>query len=230
MSSTLSSLKRVRVLVVDDHTVVRMGLVELLRDDPEMAIVGEAATVQRALEESARLVPDIVLLDIHLPDGSGVEACKRIKQQLPKVRVLILTSFMDDETILHAISAGADGYVLKEIDGPDLAMAIRKVAAGEVILDSKVARRVMEKARPAKNPLDALSVQERRVLALVAEGKTNKEVAEVLGLGEKTVRNYVSHLMEKLQISRRSEAAAWYVRSATPSRTDVPGRTSSNPG
>jgi two-component system response regulator DevR len=205
------------VLLVDDSELVRTGLRTLLGLEPALAVVGEAATAAAAVAASRRLAPDVVLLDIRLPDESGLQACRRILGACPDTRVLFLTSVIDDATVDEAIRAGAHGYLLKEIDGRGLIRAIRDVAAGRSILDPAITARVLhlvKSARATGRPdFAALSAQEKRVLALVAEGCTNKEVAARLGLAEKTVRNYLGTIFEKLHVSRRTEAAVIYARS-----------------
>ncbi len=204
-----------RLLLIDDSEVVRVGLRALLTTAGGIDIVGDAGTVAAGVAAAERLRPDIVLLDIHLPDGTGVEACRRLLQSVPETRVLILTSVIDDSVVDDAIRAGAHGYLLKEIDGRGLVNAIRDVAAGKSILDPAITARVLSlvKAGGANRDLLAtLSPQERRVLALIAEGCTNKEVGLKLGLSEKTVKNYLSTVFEKLHVSRRSEAAVIFAQ------------------
>lgn len=207
----------IRLLIVDDHTVVRLGLRTLLGRYSDIEVVGEAGTVAAAIEETARLQPIVVLMDVRLPDGNGFEACRRIRKAQPDTRVLFLTSFADEEIVLESIDAGGDGYLLKEIDDESLVRAIRTVAAGQSILDPAVTRRVLERVKnpealAGKDRFEMLSPQERRVLALVAEGKTNKEIGSALGLSDKTVKNYLSNILEKLQLTRRSQAAAFFVQ------------------
>ena len=209
--------KRIRLLLVDDHEVVRSGLSALLGLHAELEIAGEAGTVAGALEAAERLKPDVVLLDVRLPDGSGFEACRNLHQLTPPAKVIILTAFADDEIVMQAIGSGAEGYLLKEIDEPGLVRAIKEVAEGRSILDPAVTRRVFNRVKegsagPQPGKLDRLSAQERRVLELVAQGKTNKEIGLAMGLSDKTVKNYLSNLMEKLQMSRRSQAAAFFVQ------------------
>lgn len=212
-----TSTKRIRLLLVDDHEVVRAGLGTLLALHAELEVVGEAGTVAGALEAAEKMKPDVVLLDVRLPDGSGFEACRNLHKLTPPVKVIILTAFADDEIVMQAIGSGAEGYLLKEIDEPGLVRAIKEVADGRSILDPAVTRRVLNRvkdgsaAQPA-GKLDRLSAQERRVLELVAQGKTNKEIGLAMTLSDKTVKNYLSNLMEKLQLNRRSQAAAFYVQ------------------
>ena len=201
---------KISLVLVDDSEVVRAGLRALLGIERAFQVVGEAATVATAIETASRLRPQVVLLDIRLPDGTGFEACREILRRSPETRVLILTSVVDDAMVDDAIRSGAHGYLLKEIDGRGLVNAIRDVAAGKSILDPAVTARVMKMVRSGGSPRDALatlSPQERRVLALIAEGCTNKEVGVKLGLSEKTVKNYLSTVFEKLHVSRRAEAA-----------------------
>ncbi len=209
---------RIRLAIVDDSEVVRMGLRALLGLEPDFEVVGEAAGVARALELCAAATPDVLLLDIRLPDGSGVDACRQILKRQPDTRVLILTSVIDETIVDEAIRAGAHGYLLKEVDGRGLVQAIREVAAGKSILDPAVTARVMQLVKTgggnARDAFASLSPQERRVLALIAEGCTNKEVGANLGLTEKTVKNYLSTVFEKLHVSRRAEAAVIYAQEA----------------
>jgi len=211
----LPEKKSLRIALVDDSEVVRMGLRSLLGADRTLEIVGEAGDVAGGIEVCTRTKPDVVLLDIRLPDGTGFDACRQILQRAPATRVLILTSVADDTLVDDAIRAGAHGYLLKEIDGRALVQAIRDVAAGKSILDPAVTARVMQfmkSGSPAADALALLSPQERRVLALIAEGCTNKEVAVKLTLSEKTVKNYLSTVFEKLHVSRRAEAAVIYAQ------------------
>jgi DNA-binding NarL/FixJ family response regulator len=207
----------IRVLIVDDHHVVRLGLRALLDRHAGFEVIGEAGTVAAAVEEAKRLHPDVVLLDVRLPDGKGYEACRQIHQLLPDVRILFLTSFADEQTVLESLDAGGDGYLLKEIDEAALVQGIRSVANGQSILDPTITRRVLERAKTPGVPTGeakwaTLSPQEKRVLSLVAEGKTNKEIGLDLGLSDKTVKNYLSNILEKLQLTRRSQAAAFFVQ------------------
>jgi len=212
-----------RVLLVDDEELSRLRLRTLLADcvDPAAQVVGEAATAAAALHWLALHAADVVLLDIRMPDGTGFEACRQILAKLPDTRILILTSVIDDNLIYEAMSSGAHGYLLKEINTQALWQAIIDVASGKFILDPAVTTRVLNLVRNGapqteQDKLAQLSAQERRVLALVADGKTNKEIAEQMGLSDKTVKNYLSNIFEKLQISRRSQAAVLYAESRTP--------------
>lgn len=210
-----SEAGEISLALVDDSTVVRAGLRTLLSTEPDITIVAEAATVAEAVEVCARLHPQVVLLDVRLPDGSGIDACRQILRRTPDTRIIILTSVLDDRIVDDAIRAGAHGYLLKEVDARGLVAAIRDVAIGKSILDPAVTTRVMQIVRTGSGARDGfatLSPQEKRVLALIAEGCTNKEVGVKLGLSEKTVKNYLSTVFEKLQVSRRAEAAAIYAQ------------------
>lgn len=219
--STTSAAKPISLLLVDDSELVRTGLKTLLAtpvDGVAFKIRGEAHSVATGVAECLRLQPDVVLLDIRLPDGTGFEACRQILAKLPDTRVLILTSVIDDNLVYEAMSSGAHGYLLKEINAQSMLQAIIDVAAGKFILDPAVTTRVLNLVRNGvpqseSDKLAQLSAQERRVLALVADGKTNKEIAEQMGLSDKTVKNYLSNIFEKLQISRRSQAAVLYTES-----------------
>ncbi len=208
--------RRIRVLIVDDSELVRLGLRTLLSSYPDIEVVGEVESASAALREVAALRPQLVLLDLRLPDGDGCEVCRRILREQPDCRVLVLSSVLDARTVSEAITAGAHGYLLKDINGPGLVQAIVDVAAGRTVLAPAITSQVMQLMRTSQHQenlrkrLDSLSAQEQRVLAHVARGLTNKEVAAELGLSEKTVKNYLSNLFEKLQISRRSQAVALY--------------------
>ena len=208
------SPRRIRVMLADDSEVVRMGLRTLLSAETGLEVVGEASSVATAIEVAGRTKPEVLLLDLRLPDGSGFDACRQILHRLPETRVLVLTSVVDDTLVDEAIRAGAHGYLLKEINGRGLVQAIFDVAAGKSILDPAITARVLQlvKSGGARDTLADLSPQEKRVLALIAEGKTNKEVGNDLNLSEKTVKNYLSNIFEKLHISRRSQAAAIYAQ------------------
>jgi len=204
-----------RLLIVDDHEVVRAGLRMLLKRWPSIDVIGEAATAAEGVEECQRLMPDVVLLDMRLPDDTGLQTCREIRAISPQIKVIFLTAFADEDAVLSAVFAGADGYLLKEIGGEALVSAIETVARGHSILDPLVTRAVLDGMRsmsaPAEPPKQSsLSPQEQHVLALVAEGKTNKEIAASLGLSYKTVKNYLSNVFQKLQVSHRSQAAALF--------------------
>ena len=206
-----------RVLIVDDHEVVREGLRSLLNRREGISVVGEAGTVGTAVEEAARLRPDVVIMDVRLPDGSGVEACREIRQENPVTKVIMLTSYADDEAVFASILAGAAGYLLKQTRGQALAEAIEAVAQGGSLLDPAVTQKVLERVRSlgGRRPDDSLaslSDQEQKILLLIAEGKTNKEIAEEIFLSDKTVKNYVSSILSKLNLRRRAEAAAFIAR------------------
>ena len=209
-------MKVVRILLVDDHEVVRLGLAALLEDVVGVMIVGEAGSGIEALRACERLAPDLVLLDIRLPDQSGVEVCQHIIQRWPHIRVIILTSFADDDLIAEAILAGAAGYVLKQVGNQELLRAIEAVRQGKALLDPQVTQRMLQRMRRSERLLDAgafreLSKREIEVLLLVAEGKSNQEIAGALTVAEKTVRNHVSSLLEKLDLRNRVELATYAV-------------------
>ena len=210
----------VTVFLLDDHELVRRGVRELLSAYDDLAVVGEAATAEEALARIPMCKPDVAVLDVRLGgEGiTGVEVCREVRSTNPEVNCIMLTSFADDEALFAAIMAGASGYVLKQINGPDLVSAIRKVAAGESLLDPLLTSRVLERLRspaPAEpDQLADLTPQERRILDLIAEGKTNRQIGETMYLAEKTVKNYVSHLLAKLGMERRTEAAAYAARLA----------------
>jgi DNA-binding NarL/FixJ family response regulator len=207
-----------RLLVVDDHEVVRQGLVALLERRESFQVVAEAGTVAEALEQARRHRPDIVIMDVRLPDGSGIEACRGIRAELPETRVVMLTSYPDEEAVLSAIVAGASGYLLKQIRGRDLVSALETVGRGESLLDPAVTERVLERIRriatgtSENDEIAQLTSQERKILLLVAEGKTNKEIAGEIFLSDKTVKNYVSSILAKLNLERRAQAAAFVAK------------------
>ena len=206
--------KPLRLLVVDDHEVVRQGLVALLDRRPGFQVVAEAGTVEEAMTQARRHQPDLVIMDVRLPDGSGVEACRDIRAELPATRVVMLTSFPDDEAVFSAIVAGAAGYLLKQIRARDLVAALEAVGRGESLLDPAVTEKVLARVRQiasgeAQDELAGLTPQERKILMLVAEGKTNKEIAAEIFLSDKTVKNYVSSILAKLNLERRAQAAAF---------------------
>jgi len=204
------------ILLVDDHEVVRLGLRTLLNHQEEFEVVGEAGTAKEAIEQADKYCPDIVLMDIRLPGASGIDACEEIVAKHPAIRVIMLTSYADDDMLFSAIRAGASGYVLKQIGGDDLIRSLKAVGRGEASLDPAVTQRVFQEVRRAVKEEESaafanLSQQERHVLQLVSEGKTNREIAKSLFLGEGTVRNYVSSILSKLGVSNRAEAAAYAV-------------------
>lgn len=204
-----------RVLICDDHEVVREGLRGLISRQAGMSVVGEAGTVAESVQAAARAKPDVVIMDVRLPDGSGVEACRSIREARPETRVIMLTSYADDEALFASIIAGASGYLLKQTRGQAVVDAITAVAAGRSLLDPDVTGKVLERLREsrAEDPaIASLTEQERKVLAGLAEGKTNREIGEVLFLSEKTVKNYVSRILDKLGLSRRAEAAAYMAK------------------
>lgn len=202
----------VRLFLLDDHELVRRGLRDLLEQEPNYRVVGESGSAKEATRRIPALRPDVAILDGRLPDGSGIEVCRDIRSVDPNIRALILTSYDDDEALFAAIMAGADGYLLKQIRGGDLVDAVRRVAAGQSLLDPAVTRRVIDRLRqgPAQpTELAELTDQERRVLELVAEGLTNKQIAEAMFLAEKTIKNYVSSVLSKLGLERRTQAAVF---------------------
>nr|WP_290668618.1 response regulator transcription factor [Ardenticatena sp.] len=210
-------MKKLRILLVDDHEVVRLGLKALLDRYPQFEVVAEAATADEALARVAQYRPDVVVMDVRLPGKNGIEATREIKAAYPETEVIILTSYAEDELLFDAIRAGASGYVLKQIGSDDLVRALDAVGKGEALLDPKLTRRVFERVRDAEREAEAsafrdLSDQELRVLALLAEGKTNKEIARELYLSSGTVRNYVSSILHKLGLGNRAEAAAYAVQ------------------
>ncbi len=205
----------IRLVIVDDSELVRVGLQTLLQGAAGIELCGTAATAADALVVCRREHPDVVLLDIHLPDGTGIDVCRRLLAETGETRVLFLTSSSEQTIVDEAIRAGAHGYLLKEINTPALLQGIRDVAAGRSILDPQITARVMDllKNERTKPVIDGLSPQEQRVIALIAEGRTNKEVAAEMGLAEKTVKNYLSTVFEKLHVTRRAQAAAYYTQS-----------------
>jgi len=207
--------QRIGVFLLDDHEIVRRGVKELLEAEPDIVVVGEAGTAESALAGIPALKPDVAVLDVRLPDGDGVSVCRDIRTKMPEVACLMLTSFGDDEALFDAIMAGAAGYVLKQIRGTDLVGAVRALAAGQSLLDPVAASRVMKRMRDQatrSDPLTGLTAQERRILELIGEGLTNRQIGEHLFLAEKTVKNYISALFAKLGMKRRTQAAAFAVR------------------
>jgi DNA-binding NarL/FixJ family response regulator len=209
-----------RVVLVDDHEVVRNGIKSLLAETPDVSVVGEAGTVKDAIERAVWARPDVVIMDVRLPDGSGIEATREIRARLPNTQVLMLTSFSDDEALFASIMAGAAGYVLKQIKGADLVRAVQTVGRGESLLDPAVTKGLLDRLRRGKHLLKderlaRLSAQEERILEMIAEGKTNREIGDKLHLAEKTVKNYVTSILSKLEVARRAEAAAYLARHTT---------------
>jgi DNA-binding NarL/FixJ family response regulator len=210
-------MEPVRVLIVDDHEVVRVGLQTVLSRQDSINVVGEAATVEDAVREACDLKPDVVLMDVPLSGGSGVDACRAIRDSCPNTRVLFLTSYQDDEAVLAAVVGGAAGYLLKQVNTEALLRAIHAVAQGQSILDPAITQPLLTRMRlqkgeasePQRTPL---STQQQRVLALVAEGKTNKEIGSSLELSDKTVKNYIRFIFQKLKVTRRAQAAAFFIR------------------
>ncbi len=204
----------IKVLLVDDHPVVRDGLHRIQELEPRIEIVGEAATMRSAVEAARRLGPDVILMDVRLPDGDGIEACRQIKASLPEARILFLTSYGDNQLVLASMEAGADGYLLKESGAQRIVDAIHSILNGGAVFDPVITRRATDKLRGSGevNPLDTLAARERRVLAEVAQGKTDKEVAAALNLTTKTARNYLDRVFSKLKVHSRTEAALLYTR------------------
>jgi len=206
----------IRVFLLDDHEVVRRGLQQLLESEGDIEVVGDAGTAESALARIPALKPDVAILDARLPDGNGIEVCRQVRSALPDIRAIILTSYDDDEALFAAIMAGAAGYVLKQVTGQDLLSAVRHVAAGGSLLDPSVTERVMQRLREGApeepDELKSLTAQERRILELVAEGLTNRQIGERLFLAEKTVKNYMSNVLSKLGLERRTQAAVFASR------------------
>jgi DNA-binding NarL/FixJ family response regulator len=228
----LPAARKIGVFLLDDHEIVRRGVRELLEAEPDIAVVGEAGTAESALARIPALRPDVAVLDIRLPDGDGVSVCREIRSRLPEVACLMLTSFGDDEALFDAIMAGAAGYVLKQIRGTDLVGAVRTLASGGSLLDPEAASRVMRRMRDQavrRDPLAELTGQERRILELIGEGLTNRQIAERMFLAEKTVKNYVSAVFAKLGMERRTQAAAYAAR-LQPDAGSGPGTGAAGPG
>jgi DNA-binding NarL/FixJ family response regulator len=209
--------EKLRIMLVDDHEVVRQGLKALLGAEDDIEIVAEADSGKSAIEAAKTFEPKVVVMDVRMPDGGGVEACREIRDQNPDIQVIMLTSYSDDEALFNSIMAGAAGFVLKQIRGRDLIEAIRTVGAGNSLLDPSVTKRVLERLRKSKfdekDPkLSRLTPQEERILDLVGEGLTNREIAERIHLSDKTVKNYVSTILQKLEVARRAEAASYIAR------------------
>ncbi len=206
-----------RLLVVDDHEVVRQGLVSLLERREHFQVVAEAGTAAEAVEMARKFEPDLVVMDVRLPDGSGIEACREIRAEFPNTKVVILTSYPDEEAVLSAIIAGASGYLLKQIRGRDLISSLESVVRGDSLLDPAVTEKVLDRVRRIAtgtytDEMAQLTQQEQKILLLVAEGKTNKEIAQEVFLSDKTVKNYVSSILSKLNLERRAQAAAFVAR------------------
>ena len=221
--SSLAMSQNMRILLVDDHEIVRKGLRVLLDAEPDLEVVGEAGTVADALRRVGFDSPDVVVLDVRLPDGSGIEACRDIRSSFPDVKVLMLTSFADEEALMSAILAGASGYLLKRINSLALIDSLRRIGQGESLIDQEMVAKLFSALRGGRSSdplLDKLSDQERKVLDLITEGMTNRQISEQMFLAEKTVKNYVSNLLTKLGMSRRSEAAAYAAR-ATATKPDT---------
>ena len=200
----------ITVFVVDDHEIVRRGVASLLGNDPELEVVGEAGTVRQAMARIPALRPDVAVLDVRLPDGNGIELCRNLRARLPELRCLMLTSFTDEQAMVDAILAGAEGYVIKDIQGLALVSAVRQVAAGRSLLDGRAARVLRDRLRAGdrmNRPLEGLTDRERTMLQLISEGMTNRQISEEMHLAEKTVKNYVSRLLAKLGTHRRTQAA-----------------------
>ncbi|HEV2685703.1 MAG TPA: response regulator transcription factor [Actinomycetota bacterium] len=207
-------------MLVDDHEVVRQGLKALIETDEDMVVVGEADGVQASIDRAGLTRPDVVVMDVRLTDGSGIEATREIRAQHPEIRVIMLTSFADDDALFASIMAGASGYVLKQVKSNDLVRSIRSVAEGQSLVDPSMTGAVLDRLRKGRDllkdeKLARLSPQEERILGLVAEGKTNREIGDAINLAEKTVKNYVSTILQKLEVARRAEAAAYLARHTT---------------
>ncbi|VAZ61469.1 response regulator [Mycobacterium kansasii] len=216
----------VKVFLVDDHEVVRRGLTDLLASDPDLEIVGEAGSVSEAMAKIPALQPDVAVLDVRLPDGNGIELCRDLLSDQPELRCLMLTSFTSDEAMLEAILAGASGFVVKDIKGMELARAIKDVGAGKSLLDNRAAAALMAKLRGGAehhDPLSGLTEQERTLLGHLSEGLTNRQIAARMFLAEKTVKNYVSRLLAKLGMERRTQAAVFASRLGQGSAPPAPG-------
>jgi two-component system, NarL family, response regulator DevR len=211
----MATARQIGVFLLDDHEIVRKGVRDLLEAEPDITVVGEAGTAAAALARIPALRPGVAVLDVRLPDGDGVSVCREIRSKVPEVACLMLTSFGDDEALFDAIMAGAAGYVLKQIRGTDLVGAVRTVASGQSLLDPQAASRVMARMRERaqrNDPLAGLTEQERRILELIGEGLTNRQIGERMFLAEKTVKNYISALFAKLGMERRTQAAAYAAR------------------
>jgi DNA-binding NarL/FixJ family response regulator len=216
-----TTARQITVFLLDDHEVVRRGVRDMLEAEPDIKVIGEAGTASSALARIPALRPDVAVLDVRLPDGDGVTVCREIRSRMPEVACLMLTSFSDDDALFDAIMAGAAGFVLKQIRGTDLIGAVRTVAAGQSMLDPGATAQVMARLRgqqDKRDPLASLTPQERRILELIGEGLTNRQIGEHMFLAEKTVKNYVSGLFAKLGMERRTQAAAYAVRAFADTR------------
>ena len=207
----MAATDKLKILIVDDHDIVRKGLAMLVSRQEDLSVVAEAGTVIEAVEKARESVPDVVVMDIRLPDGSGIEACREIRDENGDIKVLMLTSYSDEEAVMGSIMAGASGYLLKEIRSQEIVDAIRKVGSGQSLLDPSVTASVLERVRRGKEEdvLAQLTEQEQKILELIADGQTNREIAGQINLSDKTVKNYVSNILGKLEVSRRSQAAAF---------------------
>jgi DNA-binding NarL/FixJ family response regulator len=213
----------VKVFIVDDHEIVRRGVADVLGDEPDLEVVGEASTVTEARVRVPAAAPDVAILDVRLPDGNGIELCRDLRSQLPDLKCLMLTSYSDDEALFNAIMAGTSGYVLKQVLGSDLLSAIRTVAAGQSLMDAKTTAALLNRLRreqDAADPLRELSQQERVVLEYIGQGLTNRQIGQRMFLAEKTIKNYVSHVLAKLDLNSRTQAAVLATRLRTPKRPE----------
>jgi two-component system response regulator DevR len=222
----LMSKPCIRLLLVDNHQIVRVGLATLFRTVPHFLVVGEAGTVAEAVAQARQCVPDVVLMDVRLPDGSGIEACRQIRSERPEARVLMLTSYSDEEAVIASIMAGAVGYLLKDTDDERLIEGIETIARGGSLLDPAVTQMVLSwmqqpNVQVPGDPLSELSEREWEILPLVAEGKTNREIALLLSLSENSVKSYVSNILQKLRLARRAEAAAFMTRRESQRQTET---------
>jgi two-component system, NarL family, response regulator DevR len=224
------SRKPISLLIVDDHEVVRVGLQTILSREGSITVVGEASNAADAVAESSRLQPDVVLMDVRMPNGSGLEACRAIRDSCPNTRVLFLSSYEDEEAVLAAVMGGASGYLLKQVNAEGLVRAIHAVAQGQSILDPAITQPLLTRLQSKKKEESpesqriTLSTQQQRVLALVAEGKTNKEIGSSLELSDKTVKNYIRFIFQKMKVTRRAQAAAFFVRDSSPVKRSIPPR------
>jgi two-component system, NarL family, response regulator DevR len=222
----LMSKPRIRLLLVDDHQIVRIGLATLFQTVPHFLVAGEAGTVAEAVAQARQCAPDVVLMDVRLPDGSGIEASRQIRSEQPDARVLMLTSYSDEEAVIASIMAGAAGYLLKDTDAEKLIEGIEAIARGSSLLDPAVTQTVLSwmqqpSVQVPSDPLSELSEREREILPLVAEGKTNREIALMLSLSENSVKSYVSNILQKLRLARRAEAAAFMARRGSQQQTET---------